>query len=223
MKGPLVWLTGLPAAGKSTLAETVRTRLARRQIPVCLLDGDHIRSSIVPKLGHDAEARDQLYATLASLSALLCEQGLTVLVAATTHRREYRQRARDRVERFVEVYVHAAACPGRNADSPDLKAEMQEPRNPDVIAMGGRDEAAADAIVHAVETHVAKTARPLPTPGPERTDELLRLQRAVEHATMSFEKLVSTSGPSRAMDFIGVFLRAAASSLHLYAGIRGNR
>ncbi len=101
MTGVVVWFTGPPSSGKSTLAVRVAAELDR---PV-LLDGDEVREALRPPLGFTEEERDAFYETLARLAALLAQQGFVVLVAATAHRRFFRQRARALAPRFVEVFV----------------------------------------------------------------------------------------------------------------------
>src|SRR5689334_9261303 len=92
--GVVVFITGLPSAGKSTFAERAFAALRERGIPTCLLDGDAVRASLVPQPGYSAHERAEFYETLANLAALVAEQGLVALVAATAQRREFRDRAR---------------------------------------------------------------------------------------------------------------------------------
>src|SRR5581483_1570393 len=94
MSGVVVWFTGLPRAGKSTLAAALQASLERYRCESVLLDGDALRAALSPPPGYDATSREQLYATLANLAALIARQGRVVLVAATAHRRAFRDRAR---------------------------------------------------------------------------------------------------------------------------------
>lgn len=106
MSGIVVWFTGLPSSGKTTLArETLRLLRASGEL-CCLLDGDEVRECLRPPLGHGPESRVHFYETLASLAALLSRQGLAVLVAATAHRRTDRETARRLAnERLIEIFV----------------------------------------------------------------------------------------------------------------------
>ncbi len=105
MTGTLVWITGLPSAGKSIFARAAHAELVVRGVASCILDGDEVRSALIPKPGYDAESRDHFYETLGNLAVLLTEQSLVVLVAATAHRRVYRDAARARCQRFLEVWI----------------------------------------------------------------------------------------------------------------------
>ena len=71
MTGTLVWITGLPSAGKSRFARAVQAELGSRGVASCLLDGDDVRHALVPNPGYDAESRDRFYATLGNLAVLL--------------------------------------------------------------------------------------------------------------------------------------------------------
>ncbi len=51
--GAVVWLTGLPASGKSTLATRLEARLREARVPAVVLDGDEVREVLVPSPGHD--------------------------------------------------------------------------------------------------------------------------------------------------------------------------
>jgi adenylylsulfate kinase len=165
MSGVVAWLTGLPSSGKSTLAGRALARLRADGVPAVLLDGDAVRRALVPAPGYRPEERDAFYETLARLAALLAAQGLTVLVAATAHRRAHRQRARELAPRFVEVHVAtppaecerrddkglwAAARAGTAPQLPGAGLAYEPPQAPEVIAMGGLDDAGLEALLEAV-------------------------------------------------------------------------
>lgn len=155
MSGAVVWLTGLPQSGKSTLARRIATALGSG---CCVLDSDEVRRAIVPAHGYGDAERDDFYATLANLAALLARQGVIVLVPATANRRAYRDRARAAAPRFVEVYVAASPteCARRDTKGlyraalehlPGAGAPYEPPAHPDVVASGGEDDAAMDAVL----------------------------------------------------------------------------
>jgi len=180
-RGAIVWFTGLPSSGKSTLARRVQAHfLATGRRPV-LLDGDELRD-ILGVHSYAADDRDRFYRALAALAGLLANQGMLVLVAATAPRREDRDRARAEVGcgrpaegGFVEVWVktalaeceardpkglYARARRGDARDLPGVGAAYEPPLDPEVIADGGFD----DAAVAAIECHL--NARPPADLGP---------------------------------------------------------
>ncbi|MBC7976513.1 MAG: adenylyl-sulfate kinase, partial [Myxococcales bacterium] len=86
--GTVVWFTGLPQSGKSTLAGRVRDRLAPTRTCI-VLDSDELRSAL-GATDYGEAGRTSFYATLAALATLLARQGHLVLVAATAPRLAYR-------------------------------------------------------------------------------------------------------------------------------------
>ncbi len=157
--GAVVWLTGLPASGKSTLAARIAERVG---LGAVLLDSDALRPALAPDLGYGAEDRDELYRRLAHLAAVIARQPCVVLVAATAPARAHRARARAMAPRFVEVYLdvplaecaardpkglYAKARAGQAPDLPGAGAAYEPPDQPDVVARGGEDDAAVDAVL----------------------------------------------------------------------------
>lgn len=164
MTGSVVWFTGLPASGKTTLGMAVAARLKRLGSPVCLLDGDVMRSVLSPKLGYSDEERAEFYATLARLAGQLAKQGLVVLVAATANLRAYREHARELAPRFVEVWVATPLEECRRRDHKGLYAVADDlpghlpgvgrpyeaPLQADVQATGGDDAEAVERVLRLV-------------------------------------------------------------------------
>ena len=159
MTGAIVWFTGLPASGKTTLALRVRDRVLPRTAVV--LDSDELRE-VLGTSDYSAGGRDQFYRSVGELAMLLERQGHLVLVAATGARRAYRDAVRARSAHFLEVWVRATAaeCEARDRkglytraragaapDLPGLGATYEPPRSPEVIATGGHDDVAIDAIL----------------------------------------------------------------------------
>lgn len=161
-QGVVIWITGLPASGKSTFANHLYERLASLGVPACILDSDRVRDCLVPAPGYSEEERSSFYETLGRLSALLAAQGLMVLVPATANRREYRDNARHRWPRFVEVFldVRPEECEvrdpkglyeksrtGRASTVPGAGAPYERPQSPDVVASGGEDHDAVAEVI----------------------------------------------------------------------------
>jgi adenylylsulfate kinase len=156
MSGLVVWITGRPSAGKTTFGQAALDALRARGVECCMLDGDAVRDCLVPRLGYTPEARAAFYQTLANLAALLARQNLVVLVPATAQRRTFREVARSMAPAYLEVWIdtpldecvrrdskglYAAARNGTLRGVPGSDEIYEEPRNPDVIARGGKDEA----------------------------------------------------------------------------------
>lgn len=138
MSAAVVWFTGLPSSGKSTLARRVQGRLAAAGRAAVLLDSDEVREALGTR-GYDAADRDGFYRALAALAALVAKQGIAVLVAATAPRREHRDRARRAIGEggtFVEVWVSTplAVCEAR--DTKGLYARARRGDAPQVPGVG---------------------------------------------------------------------------------------
>lgn len=148
----IVWLTGLPSSGKSTLAQEVARllRSAGRE-NVVVLDSDEVRHALRPEPGYDTAARDAFYETLARLAALLAAQGQLVLVPATAHRRAFRDRARALAPgRFVEVFVDTPEAECRRRDAKGLYARADREANATLPGAGVAFEAptAPTLVIH---------------------------------------------------------------------------
>jgi len=144
-QGWAIWFTGLPASGKSTLAQAVRRALQARDISTVLLDSDELRRLITPQATYDPAERDWFYAQLVKLADVLVRSGERVLIAATGSRRCYREAARAQLgARFAEVWVRCplAVCRARDPKGLYLQAVARELRGlPGVDALYEAPEA----------------------------------------------------------------------------------
>ncbi len=162
MSALVIWFTGLPACGKTTLAALVCRRLREAGRAAVMLDSDPLRPLLAPDRGYQPGERAAFYRRLAELAAYLAGQDLIVLVAATAPMRAHRQVARALAPRFAEVFVdvppeecerrdpkglYALARSGGAPHLPGAGAPYEPPAHPDVVATGGRDTAAVDAVV----------------------------------------------------------------------------
>jgi adenylylsulfate kinase len=102
-----VWLTGPPAAGKTTVARRLQELAAGGGVSVVWLESDALRRILTPEAAYTPQERDRFYGMVAELAALLVSQGFPVLVDATAPRRAHRDRLRARVPAFLEVLVDA--------------------------------------------------------------------------------------------------------------------
>lgn len=158
----VVWFTGLPASGKSTLAARVREELKRLGTECCTLDSDEVRACLSPAPGYDPVGRAAFYDTLSNLAALLAAQGLIVLVPATANKREFRTRARARASAFFEVYLEVPldVCESRDpkglyararaqgsATLPGASEAYESPEAAELVVRHGEEAAAPQRIV----------------------------------------------------------------------------
>jgi len=107
--GFVVWLTGLSAAGKSTIAGLVAQELEARGLLVDRLDGDVVRERLTKGLGFSKEDRDENIARIGWVASRLARAGAAVVVSAISPYEEARRHARSLTEEFAPfVLVHVA-------------------------------------------------------------------------------------------------------------------
>ena len=117
-KGYAIWLTGLPASGKSTIVAALRPQLEGLGYVVEVLESDAVRRILTPAPTYSHEERELFYRALAFMGARLVAHGVTVIFDATANRRAYRDFARSLIPRFIEVAVE---CPLELAMQRDYK------------------------------------------------------------------------------------------------------
>jgi sulfate adenylyltransferase len=125
--GVTVWFTGLPSAGKTTVATLLGEWLAELGRPVELLDGDVVRTHLSRGLGFSRADRDENIRRIGYVAGLLTGHGVTVLVSAISPYRAVRDEVRAAVERageFVEVHVATDLATCRARDVKGLYAKQ---------------------------------------------------------------------------------------------------
>lgn len=115
---PVVWLTGLSGAGKSTIAQALHDMLQHQGIRSCILDGDLIRSRLCADLGFTAADRTENIRRIAEVARLLADAGVLVITACISPFQADRNMARILVgaDRFHEVFINTslALCEARD-------------------------------------------------------------------------------------------------------------
>lgn len=146
--GFAIWLTGLPASGKSTLARGLAKALKKHDIQLQILDSDELRKVLTPEPTYSREERDWFYNTLTYIGRLLTQNGTNVVFAATAPRQNYRDEARRGIERFMEVYVRCSletcrardkkgiytkALAGMATTVPGIQVPYEIPPEPEIV------------------------------------------------------------------------------------------
>ena len=111
-----IWITGLPASGKTTLSERLAAGLEALGYPCSILDGEAIRRRIGNSYGHSLEDRFAVLRKIVSLAIEDRDKDLTPIVATISHKREMRAFARQALGRMLEVYLDCSAsvCAARD-------------------------------------------------------------------------------------------------------------
>ncbi len=103
-KGFTVWFTGLSGSGKSSLANRLAEIIKSRGLPVEIIDGDVIRRSLSKGLGFSKEDRDENIRRVGHVCSYLTATERVAIAACISPYRNIRDRNRDLIGDFVEVY-----------------------------------------------------------------------------------------------------------------------
>jgi adenylylsulfate kinase len=158
-----IWITGLPASGKSTITKALAGKLRERGGVLAVLESDELRKILTPDATYSPEERALFYRQMALLGAMLVKTGISVIFDATANRRAYRDYARSLIGRFLEVYIdcplsacaardpkgiYAAAAAHRSTNVPGVHDAYEPSPSPDVVVSCNEDpEKAAERIL----------------------------------------------------------------------------
>ncbi len=129
MTARALWITGLPASGKTTLALRLCTALQGRGVRAALVDSDEVRSAITPAPRYSPDERLIVYRAIAYVASRLGAEGIVPVVAATAHDERLRRAVR---EILPEMFLVFASCPLE-------ECERRDPRG--LYARAREDEA----------------------------------------------------------------------------------
>ncbi len=150
-KGFVVWFTGLPGSGKTTIAKGVMEELRKRGYRVELLDGDWVRKTINPDAGFTREERNRHLYRVAWIARLLARNGVIVLCSFVSPYRDTRAKIREIVEEevpFIEAFVKCSleevirrdpkglykkALKGEIKHMTGIDDPYEEPLNPEIV------------------------------------------------------------------------------------------
>lgn len=156
----VVWLTGRPGAGKSTVARALERRLFDDGVHTALLDGDAVRHGLCGDLGFSADDRAENIRRVGEVAALFADNGAVVIAAFVSPYRRDRDRIRDLLgaDRFVEIEVTAPESVLVERDPKGLYAAFREGRITGLTGMDAPYESPVDAalVIDTSRTPVAR-------------------------------------------------------------------
>jgi len=148
-EGFAIWLTGLPASGKTAVAEAIIRRLEELyETKVVHLESDSLRKVLTPNPVYSVAEREWFYDVMVFIGAMLTKNGINIIIDATGNRLAHREKARDSMGKFLEVYIR---CPlktcidrdpkgiyrlaqlGKTTTVPGIQDVYEEPVSPDII------------------------------------------------------------------------------------------
>ncbi len=137
-RGCTIWLTGLPASGKSTIALLIEEMQLAKKIPALILDGDTLRHGLNAGLGFDAQGRAEAVRRAGESALILAESGAIAIVSMVSPYRSDRDAVRSRHAKlgvaFIEVFVDA---PLAVVESRDPKGLYKKARAGEIPAFTG--------------------------------------------------------------------------------------
>ncbi len=166
--GKVLWLTGLPGSGKSTIADAAVRKLHALGVHTYVLDGDNVRTGLNKDLGFTPEDRAENVRRVAEVAKLMMDAGVVVLVALVSPYRSDRRAARDIFDDgdFIEVYVdtpvevcaerdpkglYAKAAAGNLPNMTGAGQAYEIPEHPDLVLRGEGDlDATAEQVARAI-------------------------------------------------------------------------
>ena len=175
-RGFAIWITGLPASGKSVLSASLGKHLSDRGVQNVVLESDAMRKVFSAESKYDEKDREYFYGSIAFIGKVLTDHGIVVIFDATANKRAYRDRARREIPQFLEVYVdtplevsmrrdpkgiYRKALSGEATHVPGIQAEYEAPLKPDAVVHGDREnpDDAACRIVEVLEARGWLTTR----------------------------------------------------------------
>ena len=150
-QGLTVWLTGLPSAGKTTIAHALEKRLLAEGHRVEVLDGDVVRTHLTRGLGFSREDREENVRRIGFVAHLLARNGVVVVVSVISPYRTVRDDVRElHAGRFFEVHV---ATPVEVCAERDVKGLYAKQRAGEITGLTGVDDPyepplRPEAVVH---------------------------------------------------------------------------
>ncbi|QNA43985.1 adenylyl-sulfate kinase [Lacibacter sediminis] len=147
IKPCVIWLTGLSAAGKTTISDDLVKKFKERSVTIISLDGDDIRQAI--KLtGFDEQSRKKHNLTVGYIASKFESMGFVVIVSLISPYVSIREQIRQMCNRFIEVYVstgidecikrdpkglYAKALNGQLKDFTGISSPYEPPVNPEIV------------------------------------------------------------------------------------------
>ena len=147
----VIWITGMPGSGKSTLSKSLEERLPETVV----LRMDDLRRIVTPEPDYSDREREHVYRTIVFTARTLYGLGHNVIIDATGNRRSWRELARREIPDFIEVYAkcrleicierertrtetHGAPKDiydkgGKGAPVPGVNVPYEEPEYPEIV------------------------------------------------------------------------------------------
>lgn len=168
-----IWIIGLSSAGKSTLARLLAGRMRDNGYPCMLIDGDEVRSIFEERLGYDPASRRKQTQRILALARWVSGQGILPIVAIIHPFEDDRQRCREILDNYHEVYlqcelsecvkrdiknVYKPALEGNACNVVGLDIPYDVPAHPDLVLESTR--ISPEAMLDVLWSYILKAVLP---------------------------------------------------------------
>jgi len=166
-RGAVVWLTGLPGSGKSTVAHAAEESLHRSGFKTAVLDGDNIRHGLCADLGFSVADRNENIRRVGEVAKLFLELGIVVFVALVSPLRSARENVRRSMPDgdFIEIFCDCPLAVCRQRDPKGMYAQAERGLIPEFTGISAPYEAPIDRALilktaaESVEESVSRVSR----------------------------------------------------------------
>lgn len=141
--GRLIWITGLPGSGKTTLGDSLVKVLREAGEAIVHLDGDQLRDAIKIPVGYDRNSRNLLARSYQALSKLIIQQNLSVVVTTVSLFHEIHTTNRELFQNYYEIFLdvdlefritsNRENLYSKSINVPGASQVVEFPKNPDLI------------------------------------------------------------------------------------------
>lgn len=130
-----IWIIGLSSAGKSTLAKLLVGKLRDNDYPCMLIDGDEVRAIFNDRLGYDPDSRRKQTQRIMALTQWVSGHGILPIVAIIHPFEDDRQRCRESLYKYVEVYMNCELSECMKRDKKNVYAQALEGHAKNVVGV----------------------------------------------------------------------------------------
>jgi adenylylsulfate kinase len=150
-RAAILWMTGLPSSGKTTLAIALERELTRLGFPCYRLDGDNVRHGLNSDLGFSPADRDENIRRIGEVAKLFMDAGILAVTSFISPYRQERDRVRASVgdpRDFIEVHVDCALEECERRDPKGLYAKARAGKLPEFTGVSAPYEAPLTPEIH---------------------------------------------------------------------------
>jgi len=131
----VIWITGMSASGKTTLAHIVTQHYKSQNIPVIWLDGDELRKNLKIGSSFDREDRLKLAFQYAGITKMLSDQGFLVVISTVALHKEIHQWNRQNIPGYFEVFLKCEIMELKRRDPKGLYAAFDRGEQKNIVGL----------------------------------------------------------------------------------------